>query len=346
MKAIRESTENIRTFIIEQVKNGTEQLSKAISDEFGITRQSANKHIKSLIENNTLIKQGAGRGVRYSLSQQTVKQFTYKLTEDLDEYIVWLDDIKPHMKDLPKNLIEIWEYGVTEIVNNAKDHSDGDTLTLNLIKRATDTTVMLADNGVGIFKKIQEVLSLPDQRQAVLELAKGKLTTDPENHTGEGIFFSSRMFDDFWILSNDIAFSHQYGQPEDWIMENQRPTNSTLVIMALSNNSSRTCKKVFEEFAPAHEYAFTKTIVPLRMASFGTDRLISRSQAKRVLSNLEKFHTIIFDFSGVEAIGQGFADEIFRVYKNKHPHIELLDVNANQEVRQMILRVMKTSQMA
>jgi len=38
-------------------------------------------------------------------------------------------------------------------------------------------------------------------------LAKGKLTTDPKRHSGEGIFFSSRMFDEFDILSGGV-FSH------------------------------------------------------------------------------------------------------------------------------------------
>ena len=34
----------------------------------------------------------------------------------------------------------------------------------------------------------------------VWELPKsGKLTTDPDNHTGEGIFFTSRVFDEFEI---------------------------------------------------------------------------------------------------------------------------------------------------
>ena len=68
----------------------------------------------------------------------------------------------------------------------------------------------LHDNGVGIFKKIQTELRLLDERHAILELAKGKLTTDPKRHTGEGIFFSSRMFDQFDILSGGIFFTHKF----------------------------------------------------------------------------------------------------------------------------------------
>ena len=57
---------------------------------------------------------------------------------------------------------------------------------------------------MGIFKKIQKALDLLDERHAILELAKGKLTTDPKHHTGEGIFFTSRMFDEFTILSGGV----------------------------------------------------------------------------------------------------------------------------------------------
>jgi hypothetical protein len=47
---------------------------------------------------------------------------------------------------------------------------------------------------------------------------------------------------------------------------------------------------------------------------------------------------VIFDFSGVDTIGQAFADEIFRVFARQHPEIELLTSKTNSEVRRMIER--------
>jgi hypothetical protein len=44
------------------------------------------------------------------------------------------------------------------------------------------------DHGVGIFEKIMKHFNLADAREALLELSKGKLTSDPRNHSGEGIF--------------------------------------------------------------------------------------------------------------------------------------------------------------
>jgi hypothetical protein len=46
----------------------------------------------------------------------------------------------------------------------------------------------------------------------------------------------------------------------------------------------------------------------------------------------------MFDFKGVELIGQAFADEIFRVFANRHPEIVLHSLNANSAVKRMIER--------
>ncbi|HXK31411.1 MAG TPA: STAS-like domain-containing protein, partial [Candidatus Paceibacterota bacterium] len=66
---------------------------------------------------------------------------------------------------------------------------------------------------------------------------------------------------------------------------------------------------------------------------------VSRSQARRVLSGLEKFKTVILDFENVPTVGQAFADEIFRVFKNKHSDIQLIPTNMNEGVNFMINRV-------
>lgn len=48
------------------------------------------------------------------------------------------------------------------------------------------------------------------------------------------------------------------------------------------------------------------------------------------------------DFKGVTQIGQAFADEIFRVFKNKHPDVHLVPVNTSTDVSNMIKRVQST----
>ena len=68
------------------------------------------------------------------------------------------------------------------------------------------------------------------------------------------------------------------------------------------------------------------------------DIWISRSQAKKVLSGLDKYKKIIFDFAGIEVIGQAFADEIFRVFNIHHPNIILEPINMSESVALMVSR--------
>ena len=201
--------------------------------------------------------------------------------------------------------------------------------------------MLIADDGVGIFRKIQKAMNLLDEKHAVFELSKGKLTTAPDRHSGEGIFFTSRVFDRFNILSGGVFFTHQFGEDEDWLAERKTPADGTAVFMSLHNHTARTTKKVFDQYAGGDDsYGFNKTVVPLELAQYGNDKLISRSQAKRVMARVDLFRTVVLDFKDVPTIGQAFADEVFRVFAKEHPGVDLVPVRANAEVRQMIQRIL------
>ena len=166
------------------------------------------------------------------------------------------------------------------------------------------------------------------------------MTTDPKRHSGEGIFFTSRMFDHFAILAGGLFFDHrcEARTGPDWLLEREPTDAGTRVVMELNNHTARTTKKVFDEFSSGDDYGFTKTVVPVDLANYGQDELVSRSQAKRVLARVDLFETVVFDFKGVDAIGQAFADEIFRVFANDHPDIRLVPVHMSKAVEQMVKR--------
>ncbi len=86
------------------------------------------------------------------------------------------------------------------------------------------------------------------------------------------------------------------------------------------------------------EPVFNKTVVPVRLAQYGNDQLISRSQAKRVLARIDLFTTVLLDFEGVPAIGRAFADEVFRVFRREHPDVGIVPINDDPEVKRMIAR--------
>lgn len=330
--------EDVRRFILEHVEKHPHDISKLTAERFGITRQAVNKHLQRLASEKALSESGKTRNRSYALSLLLEWRMRCQISPELAEDLVWTNDVRQVIGQLPDNALDIWHYGFTEMFNNAIDHSGGTEILLRVRKTAMSTEMLLLDNGVGIFRKIQTAMNLLDERHAVLELSKGKLTTDPRNHTGEGIFFTSRMFDSFDIVSGGVYFTHKFGDDTDWILELEQFRTGTAVWMEMNNHTARTTRKIFDQYSSGDNLGFNKTVVPVKLAQYGNDKLISRSQAKRVLARVELFKTAVFDFEGVETIGQAFADEIFRVFAQKYPDIALLTMKTNSAVRRMIER--------
>jgi len=331
----------IRQFILENVEKHPKDIVTFTAEAQGLSRQAVNKHIQKLVAEGSLEASGTTRNRQYSLKITDQKSFAYAL-EGLREDVVWRNDIAPLLSELPDNVRQIWQYGITEMLNNAIDHSSGQEVKMLVTKSRMSSEVSIIDDGEGIFKKITRELQLDDEHHAILELAKGKLTTDPSRHSGEGIFFSSRMFDSFSIRSGAILFSHlpMINIDEtyvDVIAEHSSLQNGTMVWMSLKNSSTRTPKEIFDRFADDN-YGFTKTIVPVFLAQYGDEQLISRSQAKRLLGRFDRFKMVVLDFKGIKSIGQAFADEVFRVFVQAHPEVILAEINANETVQGMISR--------
>lgn len=341
MAVVRKRGEEVRQYILENVEAYPDSIASKAAEHFSVSRQAIYKHIKKLVDQKSLIKEETSRKNVYKLYQESPIYKEYELTPELEEDVIWTNDVVPYLVGLPDNVVEIWNYGFNEMFNNAIDHSGGTEICTFLKKGPLSTSIVISDDGEGIFRKIQRELSLLDESHAVLELSKGKLTTDPKNHSGQGIFFSSRMFDLFLIASGNVIFSHTYDTAEDWISKaSSDKQGGTTVVMELKSNTARDMKKIFDQYSSSVDegYGFTKTVVPVHLAQYGDDYLVSRSQAKRLLARVEKFKVVILDFKGVDTIGQAFADQIFRVFVNSHPEIELFAVHVKDEVKKMILR--------
>jgi anti-sigma regulatory factor (Ser/Thr protein kinase) len=337
MPKVRTRGEQVRKFILENVEKRGTDLVKAAAEKFKISRQAVNKHMQKLVATGCLTISGNTKSRVYKLAPLLEWVEVFDLSNTPGEDTVWSRDIRDRLGSLPDNVMDIWQYGFTEMFNNVIDHSQGKGVTVQLSKTAASAIIVIVDNGIGIFKKIQIELGLADERHAILELSKGKLTTDPNRHSGEGIFFASRMFDEFRIMSGGVYFSHDFGEEEDWVVEHS-PISGTAVLMRLQNHTARTTRQIFDQYSVGDDYGFNKTVVPVRLAQYGNDKLISRSQAKRVLARVELFKIVVFNFKDVPAIGQAFADEIFRVFPLHHRDIQLVAIHANSEVKRMIAR--------
>lgn len=322
--------------ILRLVAGDGKHVAARAAQHLDITRQAASARLARLKKQGVLASTGRGAGTHYSLVTLIDQRRVYPRA-GLQEDLVLREFFLPALKVLPKNVQNIWQYVITEMVNNAIDHSGAETIEVGLRQDALNTHVYVADEGEGIFIKIQRALNLFDPRMAILELAKGKFTTDPANHTGEGIFFSSKMVDLFDIRSGHLHFMHDDGF-DDWLIERPADANGTLVIMQLANDSQRSQEDVFNRFAMPDECTFAKTIVPVRLAQYEGESLVSRSQAKRLTLRFDRFQTVVLDFEGVLTIGQAFADEIFRVFQRSHPTTELAPVHMTEQVAQMVHR--------
>ncbi len=324
---VRARGEGVRQFILENVEKHSGRITALTADRFSITRQAAHRHLRNLVSEGALAQKGKTRNRTYQLCPLLEHQQWFTFGPGIDEDFAWSQHVDPIIGNFPENVKSIWHYCFTVMFNNAADHSGAPSVFLKITKTAANTQMLLMDAGIGIFKKIQTAMHLADERHAILELCKGKLTTDPAKHTGQGLFFTSRLLDSFDILSGSVYFSHIVGGEEDWIVERPDFQAGTTIFMKLNNHTSKTCKKIFDNYADEEDLGFIKTVVPVRLARYGNENLISRSQAKRVLARVELFKVVVLNFEGVPLVGQAFTDEIFRVFANAHPEIQLAPIN-------------------
>ena len=224
---------------------------------------------------------GQTRPKHYSL-KVTKFETTLALADNRHEDQVWRSVVEPRIQGLPENTVRICQHGFTVVFNNAIDYSQGQHVLVTIERSARFISLVVSDDGVGIFERIKASFGLEDYRHAILELAKGKLTTDPKRHSGEGIFFSSRVFDEFAIAANRYKFLHLNRPAGDWVIEDDTIDRyGTIIKMKIAIDSPRTLKEVFDLYAnpDTDDYGFSRTHVPLRLAQYGQEQLMSRSQA-------------------------------------------------------------------
>lgn len=239
-------------------------------------------------------------------------------------------------RTLRTNVMAIVRYAFTEMLNNAIDHSKAERCSIRFMLTPGLVSFDIQDAGIGAFHSIAAKYHLPDEETALVELLKGKTTTMPEAHAGEGIFFTSRVGDNFTIRSHRIQIEWKRTK-HDVFVSQQRHRAGTAIHFALHLSARHKLEEVFAEFAPAeYDFQFQKTRVLVKLLQ---PDYVSRSEAKRLLANLEKFKEISLDFRGVRSVGQGFADEVFRVFAQRHPSIVIHPEQASSAVLAMIKHV-------
>lgn len=348
-----------RDVIIEHINKVAElqdtfQVSDVITamGDYKVSRQSISSVLADLVTSGQLLRNGTRRYTFYALphkSDALTRKETRKLVnnEDLSDYETFdeLMETSELLRKLPENVISILQYSFSEMMNNAIEHSKTKTIKVELFQDIGNVVFTIRDYGIGVFNSIKEKFSLDSDLDAIQELLKGKTTTAPEAHSGEGIFFTSKIASRFVLESFGTRLIIDNTVPDIFI-EDIRSNKGTLVTFSITQNSTRHLDSLFVEYySDPESFAFDKTVITVKLYTMGTV-YVSRSQAKRLVANLDKkFKVVILDYQKVPTIGQAFADEIYRVFRRRNPDIDIMSINTNKTIDFMIKRAEATGNM-
>lgn len=338
--------EKILTIARQRGKINTSGLSKS----FSVSRQYLNRLIKELVGTGNLIKFGATRYAFYVLPEyaqahQEIFPLRYSKSfknEGLEEHKVLsqIEETFPALKNLPENVRSIFVYAFSEMFNNAIEHSKSARIGMEVSVPKKTLSFIIQDSGIGVFRNVMKQRGLKSELEAIQDILKGKTTTMPKSHSGEGIFFTSKAGDLFILDSFGYQLIVNNEIPDVFVKTVKKIKRGTRVMFSISVASGRHLNEVFKKYTNVtgkNDYGFDKTEIRVKLYAIGGVH-ISRSQARRVLAGLEKFKIIVFDFDKVPTVGQAFADEVFRVFHYKYPHIKLEAENMAEGVRFMVER--------
>jgi len=301
----------------------------------GVSPATAHRLLQALVTSGILERLGKGRAARYRLRALRRRFRRAALDEQRawDEVAGEIARIRPMEPDAARSLA----YAASEILNNAVDHSGGRTVEVAVsFERGGATVTTVRDDGIGVFRRVCEDFGYATPEDAIVQLEKGKLTSDPSRHSGEGLFFSSKAVTRFRLESQETA----------WFVDNQvhdsgiGPSDvrrGTRVRLEVVPGHLARLEEVFAAYTDPESLRFTRTRVTIKLAAFGKT-LVSRSEAKRLVARLTDFRHVTLDFSGVEVAGQGFCDEVFRVFARARPKVTLEPVGMNDTVAFMVGR--------
>lgn len=343
-KAILELAARTKKFQVSQV---IDQLEEGF-----VSRQYVSGILNELVAEKTLSVAGSKRFTFYALPSRAdalIDKETRTLNNiDLKEHLVYeeLTSKAALMRRLNENASSILDFAFSEMLNNAIEHSQSDRIKIELYRDDKDLIFTIRDFGIGVFNNVRIKYGLNTNLDAIQELLKGKTTTAPKAHSGEGIFFTSKSADVYTLESYSTRLTIDNKIDDVFIEDRERSLKGTKVTFRIGLHTQRHLNDIFMQYySDPESLAFDKTVILVKLYTMGTV-YVSRSQARRVISNVEKkFKVIILDFDNVPTIGQAFADEIFRVFSTKHPDIEIRCVNMNDNVEFMVRRAQSTGKM-
>ena len=185
MKFTEEKKQAVLRYILEKISQQDPRITKTVSETMDINQNTVHSYISELID------QGVIRRVKRGQYELVRKQYKFCLERskgDLDsDLYAYQKYLAPIIQDEPKNVQGIWAYAFTEMINNVMDHSLASEVHIRIDRDPVNTSVIISDNGVGIFHKLQEHFGVPTAEEATVTSSSYDYFVKLEN--GEEKFF-------------------------------------------------------------------------------------------------------------------------------------------------------------
>ena len=331
------SSQQVKKFLLDNLSKHQKDIIQAAIRRFGISRQAVHKHMNYLINDKKVAAHGNTKGRYYELMptvnfNKTINIGSMQTGDDIIKKF-----IEPNIRILSENIFEIFHFSTQALINNIFDHANASKILFKIYITHKDAHFIISDNGIGIFDHLRSGLNLFDEHLAALELAKGHVTTDPHNHSGDELYTVIHLFDKVKIDSSgrSLGFSN-YNQ--DWSLKYSPHRQGSRIHLTISPSSKRTCKEIFNSIFHLND---KKVRIPLNLLDISEHKVVnSRSQVESVLRNIQDFNEIEFDFKKIDLIGPSFADELVRKTIEKNYKAKIKCINANETVDLLMSRAL------
>ncbi|MBX3181516.1 MAG: winged helix-turn-helix transcriptional regulator [Polyangiaceae bacterium] len=286
-----------------------------VSERLGYTRQAVHRHLRELVNAGELVVTGHARATRYSLPA-SVKRLHRLDLADVDEREVWArvaPELVPPTATLAATAIA--EFAVEELVKNAASHSAAASATLQVDSTLEQIRFQLSDEGVGLFTRVRERLGLGSELDALIELSRAPLTTEPRTHLGQGLLLLASACDQLTIEAGGLLWQSDRERGDQLLGEAPRRPG-TRVTCAISADTELALDALLRQrLARQNPLA---AIGQVKLVEHG-GQFVSREEARRLMEGMERYRVVDLNFHGISGVGLGFAQELFQRWVPSHP---------------------------
>jgi|GEM_PF-747693 len=359
----------IRRFIVEQIDRHPGDITALVQREYGMTRQAANRHLKALETEGVIAGTGATRSRHWRRTAPRELSRRLRVTPVLTAARLWTEYLARAFDRAPPDTRSAAHFSFGAIASNALRAAGATWIHVDLAADDSGVEVGLYNDGESWFAHGRTMLDIacgpsPDMRAPHSPRAdappqptphaphspRADAPPQPTPHAAResdrssvvrpgDLLVASRLCDAFAIASGSVAWAWDR-EAETWraldSLEASIPSHGTRVAFRLSRSATRTPVAVREEFTAPGAGVFSRVHVPMILAAQPGCECRTRAQATALTAHLANRREVLLDFRGVHAIGRGFADELFRVFRAHNPDVTLVTLHATALLRNQI----------